>query len=491
MPSRSNHIWNRSLMRSLVKEGHNVTALSVETDKPSKNLHYIPLDGVNEKIQQMYNNVDYESISDYMQLINILAMYEFFNLVCKTALQSEGVKVLLNYPRDSFDLVIHDYTCGQCLLGFVNYFNNPPLISITPLSTPTYTLFVSGNTHFPSYMVHPSSKYDGPMTFVQRAVNLFLHAAEWMYRTFVFMRHENLRAREFFGEYIVKNLESIEQNTSVVFTNSDPNLDMSHPLMPNIIPLAGLHIQKPSIKNIPEKILKFLNESSNGAVLFSLGNGIRSELMSEEKIEMFLDAFGKLSEYRFVWKFGNESLIKKLPTNVIIHKWIPQNDILAHRNVRLFISHAGLLSIQEAVYNAVPILGLPFFADQHKNIHKTSRDNVSLTLDYNTITSEVLQTKIRQMLTDSSFQRNMGKLSARFHDNLNTPVERAFHWVSYVLKHDGALHMRSPSVGMSLKKLLMFDVLSLLVLVVLIIAFIVYRIIRFLGIGQRPKRKRD
>lgn len=77
-----------------------------------------------------------------------------------------------------------------------------------------------------------------------------------------------------------------------------------------------------------QRILKFLNESSNGAVLFSLGNGIRSELMSEEKIEMFLDAFGKLSEYRFVWKFGNESLIKKLPTNVIIHKWIPQNDIL-------------------------------------------------------------------------------------------------------------------------------------------------------------------
>lgn len=70
------------------------------------------------------------------------------------------------------------------------------------------------------------------------------------------MRHENLRAREFFGEYIVKNLESIEQNTSVVFTNSDPNLDMSHPLMPNIIPLAGLHIQKPSIKNIPEVSIK-------------------------------------------------------------------------------------------------------------------------------------------------------------------------------------------------------------------------------------------
>lgn len=64
------------------------------------------------------------------------------------------------------------------------------------------------------------------------------------------MRHENLRAKEFFGDYLVKNLETIEQNTSVVFTNSDPNLDMSHPLMPNIIPLGGLHIEEPSTSNI-------------------------------------------------------------------------------------------------------------------------------------------------------------------------------------------------------------------------------------------------
>lgn len=131
MPSKSGHIWNKSLIKELVKEGHNVTALSVEVDKSSKNLHYIPLDGVNEKVQEMYDNVDYESMSDYMQLINILAMYEFFNLVCKTALQSKGVEVLLKYPRDAFDLVVHDYTCGQCLLGFVNYFNNPPLISVS------------------------------------------------------------------------------------------------------------------------------------------------------------------------------------------------------------------------------------------------------------------------------------------------------------------------------------------------------------------------
>ncbi len=36
----------------------------------------------------------------------------------------------------------------------------------------------------------------------------------------------------------------------------------------------------------------------------------------------------------------------------------------AHKNTKLFITHAGLLSTQESIYHGVPMLGIPIFADQ-------------------------------------------------------------------------------------------------------------------------------
>lgn len=79
-----------------------------------------------------------------------------------------------------------------------------------------------------------------------------------------------------------------------------------------------------------QRILKFLNDSSNGVILFSLGNGISREILSKEKIDIFLDAFSKLSEYKFIWKFSDHKVVQKLPSNVIIDKWVPQNDILGN-----------------------------------------------------------------------------------------------------------------------------------------------------------------
>lgn len=36
--------------------------------------------------------------------------------------------------------------------------------------------------------------------------------------------------------------------------------------------------------------------------------------------------------------------------------------------MRLFITHGGLHSVEEAVYNSKPVVGVPFFADQVTNM---------------------------------------------------------------------------------------------------------------------------
>lgn len=74
-------------------------------------------------------------------------------------------------------------------------------------------------------------------------------------------------------------------------------------------------------------------------IYFSFGSCIRSADLPKEKLEAFVETF-RLLKQKVLWKFENETL-PNMPSNVMIRKWLPQNDILAHKNVVLFLGHGG------------------------------------------------------------------------------------------------------------------------------------------------------
>lgn len=105
---------------------------------------------------------------------------------------------------------------------------------------------------------------------------------------------------------------------------------------------------------------KFISAGEKGTILMSLGTNMKSNMLGDAILKNILETFKKLPQYNFVWKF--ESEISELPvepsTNVMISKFLPQNDILAHPNVIAFVTHSGLLSTQEAFYHGVPMIGI-------------------------------------------------------------------------------------------------------------------------------------
>lgn len=82
--------------------------------------------------------------------------------------------------------------------------------------------------------------------------------------------------------------------------------------------------------------------------------------MPESVRKAFMSTFSNLTQ-RVIWKWDKEDEMPDTPANVKLVKWLPQQDLLAHPNIRLFITHGGLLSTEEAVYHGVPVIGMPVF----------------------------------------------------------------------------------------------------------------------------------
>lgn len=54
------------------------------------------------------------------------------------------------------------------------------------------------------------------------------------------------------------------------------------------------------------------------------------------------------------------------------------------------MTHGGCNGLYEAVYHAVPLVGIPLFADQPINLAHLSRRGAAIVLDFNHMTSDEL-----------------------------------------------------------------------------------------------------
>lgn len=76
---------------------------------------------------------------------------------------------------------------------------------------------------------------------------------------------------------------------------------------------------------------------------------------------------------------------------------------LGHPNVKLFISQGGLQSLDEAIYAEVPILTIPFFADQRYNSHHLSELGAGLSIDFHSFTVNEFKEKITELITNLKY----------------------------------------------------------------------------------------
>lgn len=75
----------------------------------------------------------------------------------------------------------------------------------------------------------------------------------------------------------------------------------------------------------------------------------------------------------------------------------------AHPNVKLFITHGGLHSIEEAIYNAKPMVAIPFFADQVTNVRIAEKNGYAKVVMFDKLSEETFESAIKEVLINPTY----------------------------------------------------------------------------------------
>ncbi|KAK9684403.1 hypothetical protein RND81_10G207700 [Saponaria officinalis] len=256
--------------------------------------------------------------------------------------------------------------------------------------------------------------------------------------------------------HILNTFDDLEPELLSQMRPSSPNLYTVGPLHLNLVTRLGRESSK--ITNLPfsfsnslwqedRTCFTWLDSLPNRSVLFvSIGS---LALMTKDQLVEFWHGLVD-SETRFLWVRRpnsvidcpdddqldlSEEILEATRERGCIVRWVPQEEVLAHRAIGGFLTHSGWNSTLESVIAGVPMICYPFFVDQQVNSRLVS-EVWKIGLDMkDTCSRVVIQAMIKDLMgtRKDEFSRraeDLAKLAAKAvgeggssYDNLNRLIE--------------------------------------------------------------------
>lgn len=465
-PGKSHWLTFEHILGELLERGHEITTITNYPLKNSTRNSYAdryrevlidpPYDfAADFPMESYYRTTNYDDPFSKLKIILWLGL-----TTTEKAFESDNVKRFMKEKGLRYDLVIAEQFAQEAFLMFGHKYQ-APIVTINTLGYTDYIDHSFGMITPLSFVPHCFTEFSDEMNFFERLYNVVQTIHDWAHRKFVYMPKQNALAQKYFAESTkqleeLPSIEELELNVSVTLTNNHIISFRPRPKMIGMVDIAGVHIRP--AKELPQNIKTFLDSSppSGGAIYINFGTFLRSSAMPPETLQVFLEVFRRLPEYHFLWKWESDN-VPEIPANVFLQKWLPQNDILAHPKIKLFLTHGGIFGAQESVYWGRPMLFVPFYGDQHGNALKFQKEGIGLTLNIVNVTVDMLQGKIEQIVKNDTFQQNANRLSNLFRDNPTDPLQESVFWIEYVIRHRGAKHLKSAAVRMPWYKYLLLD----------------------------------
>ncbi|KAL0128982.1 hypothetical protein PUN28_003991 [Cardiocondyla obscurior] len=395
----------------------------------------------------------------------------------------EHPQVRKMYAPDSdekFDVVIVETITVPSLYALAYRFN-APLIGVSTFGLFNTDYYLLGAPVMPS---HPSAwemedKAGFNLSLWRRIKNFVI---QWYYiyeELNHFYPEQQAIAEKYLGKDI-PDISDMERNISIIFQNQQEALSFVRSKPSNVLAFGNFHISKKPAA-LPKNLKDFLANSSCGFIYMSLGTNVRMSAFPESAQSVFQDVFASLP-YKVLWK--HEMELPNKPDNVYVANWFPQQSILAHPNIKLFIYQGGLQSTEEAVYYTVPLLGLPVLADQYTQVNKMVSLGVAKCLSNRHISRESLNASILDILNDGRYKKRMLELKVLNEDKPYNLLEHVIWWIEFVIRHKGAPHLHDRVAHHSWYQKYEMDVIAILSITIFItllcILVIIYKLLKII-----------
>ncbi|KAL9957653.1 hypothetical protein ACROYT_G034576 [Oculina patagonica] len=459
----SQYINTRHTLEELASRGHEVVIVVASTQKIK------PSSKVPHKIYQ----VPYEPgfLEDTMirtqlegnMIQMFLKMKEVLPVLCESALNSTEVLKELR----GFDLLIYDSLafCGVLLGEHLNI----PRVEILP-APPNVPFGFSHMIPMPvSYVPQLITGFTDKMTFVERAMNLgvylgtklFVHFANYWPMDVLKVKY-NIKPERSFSE--------ASGDVELVIITADFALEYAQPLLPSHVMVGPLNV-KDAAKPLPPDLDKFVsNSGGHGFIIVSFGSNVAS-VLPKPVVDMLATAFGKLKQ-RVVWRLKGY-IPSFLAANIKIMDWLPQSDLLAHKDIKAFVSHVGHNSLYESAYYGVPLVAFPLYGDQPSNAKKAEHIGFGLAVDWKISNAQQLFETIERVISESSFKTKAMHISGLLKDRRRTPLQETCDWLEYVLRHGGARHLRAQVFNIPWYQYYLLDVMAFLVAIATLVVMVI------------------
>ncbi|XP_075168651.1 UDP-glucosyltransferase 2-like [Haematobia irritans] len=463
-PARGSYAFVEPLLIELSRRGHHVTSISnFPQDEPLENFRDIVIKE-NRHLFDDFGNFSIDNVSaSHFDVIG--PFYKKAYEMNQNLYENPEVIKLRQY--ESFDVILLDVILTESFYGFGEEFQ-APMVAVSTWGTMISIDELVGNTTPLSYIPNMLMlrKYNENMNFWRRCLNVVLFLCDWMHYYFKYMpMQEKIYSYHF--PNASKSLVEAQKNFSLVLVNDHFAISTPRPYVPNMIEVAGMHIPN-IVDDLSLEIEELLKDAKNGVIYVIIKSFLPDHIM-----EMILEVFGDYQQL-VIWSNNFQTWTSlQIPSNVCFYSNVSHYALMSHPKVQLIISHGEYLNIIESIYYGIPILSLPRYDGINEDYIDWIRklgNGISLTWD--TLNRKQLSLALNDLLLKDGYRQEAKHKSMLFQDQMNTPLERAIYWIEYVLKFNGASHLRN--LGQNLTVWEFYNVDVFLMIALMIILFICF-----------------
>ena len=437
--------------RELQSRGHEAILLAPKRHKhilKEANIQYVLFDGPEspEDNQDIVNSLLFSSgLSHLMNYRSFRKEMSQAGLDICYRIMHNGI-ALDNLKTHQFDLVVMDSSDTSRCLYVLPYKLGIPYITMIFQQNP-WNVGTSAFSPVDGFSDIKIMKKDSG--YLQTFTNLAIHVLAHLLPPPLV--NKDYQTKELAPEKPETTYHHLYEASEVFLINSDytcfdyPRMEGSHHRF-----VGGMSAIP--VKALPQEFEDFVSKASDGLTVVSFGT--LSKQIPSDMLDKMLSVFRDIPQHVVIHHDGQ---MKDVPGNVMLSKWLPQNDLLAHNYTRLFITHGGNNGQLEGSYQCVPMIIMPFTARQMHAASQIVDKNFGLMLHPVDFTTNELRKAIKEMLNNPIYGQNIKKCSdiAKFLPPAHAQID---FWVKHVLKFGGGNHLKLISKEMPLYEVFMLNV---------------------------------